>query len=99
MTNYNDGNWHGWNGGECPVHPKTEVETVLLDGTAPIRATADMRQWEHVGDKSDIIAFRVVKEYREPREFYLNIHNMHAVTKHDHLACGEGWITVREFLD
>ena len=28
MTSYNDGKWHGWNGGECPVHPETEVEFV-----------------------------------------------------------------------
>ena len=28
MTNYNDGRWHGWNGGECPVHPETVVVVV-----------------------------------------------------------------------
>ena len=26
--NYNDGRWHGWNGGECPVHPETVVVVV-----------------------------------------------------------------------
>ena len=26
MTGYNDGKWHGWNGGECPVHPKSRVQ-------------------------------------------------------------------------
>ena len=31
MTNtYNDGKWHGWNGGECPVHPKTVVDYLWL---------------------------------------------------------------------
>ena len=24
-VDYNDGNWHGWNGGECPVHPDSEI--------------------------------------------------------------------------
>ena len=31
MTNYNDGKWHGWNGGECPVHPKSMVDAVWHD--------------------------------------------------------------------
>jgi hypothetical protein len=30
MTDYNDGNWHGWQGGDCPVHPKSEVEGFWL---------------------------------------------------------------------
>ena len=25
-TDYNDGKIHVWSGGECPVHPKSEVE-------------------------------------------------------------------------
>ena len=70
MTNYNDGKWHGWNGGECPVHPKSRVHVRLLD---PDRETpnvmvdrADTWSWAHSG-RSEIIAFRVIKEYREPR--------------------------------
>ena len=31
MEDYNDGGWHLWNGGECPVHSKTVVEAVLHD--------------------------------------------------------------------
>ena len=74
MTNYNDGNWHGWNGGECPVHPETVVEFRLRDrvqeyGIMQNRATSC--DWTHDDDSGDIIAFRVVKEHREPREFWL----------------------------
>lgn len=25
MTDYRDGYWHRWNGGECPVNPKDKV--------------------------------------------------------------------------
>ena len=75
MTNYNDGNWHIWNGGECPVHPKTEVEAVWHDprmgnagmsGPRPAKVENEPTlAWVHV------VKFRVVKEYREPREFWI----------------------------
>ena len=71
MTNYNDGAWHGWNGGECPVHPKSMVEAVFDDGLPHVSRSlhhADGFFWE---PQSTIIAFRVVKEYREPREFWI----------------------------
>lgn len=32
MTDYNDGKIHGWNGGDCPVHPETEVLVWLRNG-------------------------------------------------------------------
>ena len=71
MTDYNDGKWHGWNGGECPVHPETVVEVVTTEGSGEGPAVA------FVWDKPDylnnwIVAFRVIKPYREPREVYLN---------------------------
>ena len=74
MTNYNDGRWHGWNGGECPVHPETVVEVRLRDreqeyGIMQNRATSF--DWTHDDHSSDIIAFRVIKEHREPRDFWL----------------------------
>lgn len=28
MTDYSDGEWHGWNGGECPVRPDGVVSIV-----------------------------------------------------------------------
>lgn len=85
MTNYNDGKWHGWNGGECPIHPESLVEAVFLDDTNPGRpydslnslngremeAKTGDRCWTWSPIHRKIIAFRVVKEYREPREWWL----------------------------
>ena len=67
MTNYNDGNWHGWNGGECPVHPKSEIEAVYLmnreaDSHMIFRNTASEKSWRYP------FLFRVIKAYRDPRE-------------------------------
>ncbi len=81
MTNYNDGNWHGWNGGDCPVHPKSMVEAVWHD---PRLNTAGMTGPRPAKVENGItpvwvrvVKFRVVKEYREPRECW-------AVGKHMH---------------
>lgn len=73
MTDYNDGMWHGWNGGECPVHPKSEVEAVWHDPnyetagmTGPRRAKED----DHMGPTlawGHVVKFRVITPYREPR--------------------------------
>lgn len=36
MTNYNDGNWHRWDGiGHCPVHSDSEVEVWHLSAGWP----------------------------------------------------------------
>lgn len=65
MTNYNDGKWHGWNGGECPVHTETVVECVYYGGGPVVKEHASYFSWVA------IIAFRVIKEYKEPREFWI----------------------------
>jgi len=80
MTNYNDGEWHLWNGGECPVHPNTEVEVVSRDrGIVPYYGRrAGVTLWT----SPEICAFRVVKEYREPREFWVNIYDNEARAAH-----------------
>lgn len=78
MTDYNDGNWHKWNGGECPVHEKS---VVVIQRKMDTRIHADREHdddvwdagkwdWTHDNEEGDIIAFRVIKPYREPREFY-----------------------------
>ena len=68
MTNYNDGKWHGWNGGECPVHPKTVVEVLFGDGSgAGEKENASSFGWMV---HPIPVAFRVVKEHKEPREFW-----------------------------
>lgn len=69
--NYNDGLWHGWNGGECPVHPETVVEVVWLDKTAPKRETLIALNFVWDDEISKVVAFRVVKEHREPREWFV----------------------------
>lgn len=70
MTDYNDGNWHPWNGGECPVHPKSLVQVMVRDGiVSSERQPARAYEWDedHTGT---IVAFRVVKEHKEPRTDY-----------------------------
>lgn len=108
-VNYNDGLWHGWNGGECPVHPETVVE-VCLDNSAGI-------QQEEAGDANwgcdtphlaNVIAFRVIREYKEPREFWIteypcgevNVHNSLESAKRVGPAGRNGTIIhVREVLE
>lgn len=64
MSNYNDGKWHGWNGGECPVHPETVVDCRFYNGNCDERDAGDY-SWSYDG-ASRIVAFRVVKEHKEP---------------------------------
>lgn len=68
--NYNDGKWHGWGGGECPVHPETVVETKDLDGYEE-EVNSGAVNWDHGFGCNDIVAFRVIKEHKEPREFWI----------------------------
>jgi len=71
MTNYNDGNWHGWDGGECPVHPKSQcdiiepVDDTQNDDPNVSNGNASAYTW------SSPCLFRVVKEYRESREWWI----------------------------
>jgi hypothetical protein len=69
-SNYNDGKWHGWNGGECPVYPNTVVETVWVNGDCK-KGVASRWKWRVEGQIQYMIAFRVIKEHREPREWWL----------------------------
>ena len=73
MTDYNDGNWHGWNGGECPVHPETTVEVRYEDGSYDgiVIAKGCEYGWAKLANKRGICAFRVIKEHREPREVWV----------------------------
>ena len=71
MTDYNNGKIHGWNGGECPVHPETVVEYWRLDGGTD-ELMAGCLRWEHRSVDADIIAFRVVKQHVEPKVIWVN---------------------------
>ena len=75
MTDYNSGDWYGWNGGECPVHPETLVDTILMNGSKVRRRAiyaAGNQNWIREPSEFDIVAFRVVEEYKGPREVYLS---------------------------
>lgn len=79
MTDYNDGKWHGWNGGECPVHPESKVEVVLYGASPADWDFAGQYYWKHNSAIStdSIVAFRVTKPYVEPRkpqEFWVNVY-------------------------
>jgi len=97
--NYNDGNWHGWNGGECPVHPETEIDAMYDDGMRVSGKAGGKKYvgWTWEGNGSKVIAFRVVKEYREPqkpREWWIKpdsgvVCQIHKI----------GYIHVREVLE
>lgn len=83
MTDYNDGKWHGWNGGECPVHPRSLVDFVFDSGgeQAFYEHIADTVYWTYGVASSEIIAFRVTKPYIEPpkpREFWVSECNGYA---------------------
>lgn len=68
MNDYNSGDWFGWNGGECPVHPETLVEVALPRGVSRDAVKASDCGWD--AGSYPIIAFRVVKEHKEPREVW-----------------------------
>ena len=92
MTNYNDGKWHGWNGGECPVHPESDVNTFFIhDGNTPRTQTCDGARQASGQDWACVIAFRVVKEHKEPREFWVDPERCIAVGVYH-----AGFIHVRE---
>jgi hypothetical protein len=64
MTDYNDGKWHGWNGGECPVDPEALVDVVWINRVGGLDRNdfvyARHYCWVH-DDDGGIIAFRVMR--------------------------------------
>lgn len=75
---YEENVWYGWNGGECPVHPDTVVRVSFKAPPEEYQANpfkGDSRAgdiaWYHDGCNDDVVAFRVIKEHREPREFWV----------------------------
>jgi len=71
MTDYNDGKIHGWNGGECPVHPESVVQYWLRSGRSGEDA-AGLGRWTHNNAGGDIIAFCVAEAYTEPKTIWVN---------------------------
>lgn len=72
MTEYTKENhWYGWNGGECPVHPETSLEVAFDDGNIAAQRRAGDWGWVSGHGIRSIIAFRIIKLHREPREFWV----------------------------
>lgn len=68
MSDYNDGKWHGWNGGNCPVHPKSKVQVATNIGV--FTDLAGKFEWDN--SVSPIVAFKVVEKFEEPKVIWVN---------------------------
>lgn len=51
--------WIDWAGGECPITPSALVDIMLQDGGEYSGMPAEGWRWEHLGDRSDIIKYRL----------------------------------------
>lgn len=85
MTDYNNAQIHGWNGGESPVHPETVVEVWFRCKDSDIWPAGGL-EWKHTCEYDDIIAFRVVKQYAEPKVIWVNEYPEELVAHHDRLS-------------
>lgn len=56
-----DDEWIAWEGGECPVDPKTITEVVLRDNRT-LTGSSSLWSWDHHAKSTDIIAYRVVEQ-------------------------------------
>ena len=74
---YNDGKIHGWNGGECPVHPDSEARVWLRDCVGSEVSAAGYYWWKHSDSDGDIIAFQVTKPFVEPKVIWVNEYKTH----------------------
>jgi hypothetical protein len=93
---YNNGNWHPWTGGDCPVHPDSIVDVMFHDGHIAIGLDADEWDWS-LDICTNIVAFKVTKEFKaEPREFWINTFSYS--TRRNKPEDMDGWIHVREVL-
>lgn len=78
--NYNLNQMYPWNGGECPVHPESTVRYWMRVGNRDGYETkAKGLRWNNssYSFSNDIVAFKVTKEYVEPKpiEGYVNVHH------------------------
>ena len=68
---YNDGTIHGWNGGDCPVHPETVVKVWFEVSLNTLQRAGDL-DWKVRDEDWSIIAFQVVKQHVEPKVIWVN---------------------------
>jgi len=105
MINYNDGKWHKMNGVQPKsVHDLSDVEMkwILLDKGAIKESTRQAKQfgWEDSANVAGI-AFRVIKQYKEPLEFWISHTGGLVFNQFEHrpeTAYGMPLIHVREVL-
>lgn len=71
VPDWNNGTIHGWNGGDCPVHPETRIKFWTDEGG--FISDAGHCRWDKdtTGLDPDIIAFRVVKQHVEPKVLWV----------------------------
>lgn len=92
MTNYNDGNWWGYNGQDVSsVHSLSEIEAVWLGACSA--GMGQRKKGEHVW--AGTVAFRVTKEHREPREWWADPETGQLCKS----SYGRFTVKVREVLD
>jgi hypothetical protein len=91
---YNNGQIHGWNGGECPVHPETMVEAWFRGGGSS-ETVANRLFWSRSDKDGDIIAFQVVKAYVEPKVIWVNEYLEELVAHPDEQSARDGASTRR----
>ena len=100
MTDYNDGKWHTWAKAEKPpLHDLTRIERVFINSHGVPMNDYDIGSTPSVGATSwsrngVVLAFRVTKEHKEPREFWVDPDRCIAVTQYH-----AGFILVREVLE
>lgn len=105
MTNYNDGKWHGWDGGECPVHHESVVECVWIRDRSPNhfeRKAGNNIVWDDdCGQHVKI--FRVTKQHKEPMTVYCAISrgdgSIIEVSESDTSLIAMGYTDIRKFVE
>jgi len=96
MSDYNDGQIHGWNGGECPVHPESVVDFWVRDGEYNTQRIAADLDWVHGVEDTDleIIAFQVTKPYVEPKVIWVNEYHYGACYGYDSEKLAKSHISI-----
>ena len=74
MTEYVTGQIYGWNGGECPVHPETKIKIWTRNALvcSGVDTDAGSCSWKHINAGSDIVCFKVITPYAEPKVIWVN---------------------------
>jgi hypothetical protein len=65
---YNTGEWYPFDKKRVPVNKKSVVQVLTRYGGTSEEMIASNVYW---GSTSEVIAFKIIKEHKEPREFWL----------------------------